>query len=338
MAQTVLIKKELLDVTDIAKFPTSQEFLNKITKKLIEKANNNQDINILTQATQLTFTVDKTKGETKPTQEQVGYRQNLLDLLKELYDNAKKTVYNNTLSADQKTADIDKYVQTFINDAQPLVENTVQTRYQAGYDSMNGYLTKAKVTPPAQAQAQPRLQSILRQQFQNVEDIGLIIRGRLRQLVNMNDVESYYHYTIPKKLKQAQSDYTPCMKQQQKLHPDWSEAELESYCEEDDSIDNVFNNASNNLDQLGMFGWLESFMAGYLAAGLLATSLITNLKISLPWLTCTDNNNCTRNGPCGDCEDMAAGGPYPIDNFPPSTLHDLCQCNDPPGAPIITFG
>jgi hypothetical protein len=154
----------------------------------------------------------------------------------------------------------------------------------------------------------------------------------------MNDVQSYYHYTAPKKLKQAQDEYTPCMKEQQKLHPDWNEAELESYCEEDDSIENVFNKASNNLDELGMFGWLESFMGGYLVAGLLATTLIAGLKISLPWLTCADNGNCTRNGPCDDCESMVASGPYPIDKFPPSILHDLCQCNDPPGEPIISFG
>jgi hypothetical protein len=336
MQPTVLMKKELLDAANINEFPTSQEFLNQVTKELILKANNKQII--LTQSSAPTFDVDEEKGETKPTQEQVDYRQKLLDSLHDLYDDAKKTIYNNALTADNKTANIDNYVQTFINDTQASVKNTIQTRYQDGYNSMNGYLTKAKVTPPAQAKEQPRLQSILRQQLQNVEDIGLIIRGRLRQKVNMNDVQSYYHYTSPKKLKQAQSDWTPCMKQQHQLHPDWSEEELESYCEEDNSIDNVFNTASDNLDQLGMFGWLESFMAGYLVAGLLATSLIAGLKIELPWLTCEDNGNCTLNGPCDDCSATAAAGPYPIDNFPPSTLHDLCQCNDPPGAPIVTFG
>jgi ElaB/YqjD/DUF883 family membrane-anchored ribosome-binding protein len=336
MQPTVLMKKELLDATGLNEFPTSQEFLNQVTKELIIKANNKS---IILNQSAPTFDVDEQKGETKPTQEQVDYRQKLLDSLHDLYDDAKKTIYNNALTADDKISEIDNSVQTFINDTQGLVKNTVQTRYQDGYDSMNGYLTKAKVNPPIQANEQPRLQSILRQQLQNLEDIGLIIRGRLRQKVDMNDIQSYYHFKAPKKLKQAQSDYTPCMKQQHQLHPDWTEAELESYCEEDDSsTDNVFNNAQDNLDQLGMFGWLESFMAGYLVAGLLATALISNLTILLPWLTCQDNGNCTRNGPCEDCEDMAAGGPYPIDNFPPSTLHDLCQCNDPPGAPIITFG
>ncbi len=335
MQPTVLMKKELLDAADIKEFPTSQEFLKQTIKQLIHKANNEP---VILNQSAPSFDVDEEKGETKPTQEQVDYRQKLLDILSDLYDNAKKTVYNNALTADNKASNIDNFVQTFINDTQKLVQNTVQTRYQDGYESMNGYLTKAKVTPPAQQQEQPRLQSIVRQQIQNVEDIGLIIRGRLRQKVDMNDIQSYYHYKASKKLKQAQSDWTPCMKQQHKVHPDWSEAELESYCEEDDSTDNVFNNAQDNLDQLGMFGWLESFMAGYLVAGLLATALISNLTIELPWLTCLDNGNCTRNGPCGDCEDMADGGPYPIDNFPPSTLHDLCQCNDPPGEPIITLG
>ncbi len=334
MQPTVLMKKELLDAAGIKQFPTSQEFLNQVTKELILKAN---DEPVKLRQAAPDFDVDETKGETKPTQEQVDYRQSVLDLSNDLYDNSKKTVYNQTLTADNKDSNIDNYVQTFINDTQKLVQTTVQTRYQAGYDLMNKYLTKAKVTPPVQANEQPRLQSILRQQLQNVEDIGLIIRGRLRQKVNMNDVESYYAKP-PKKLKQAQSDWTPCMKEQQKLHPDWSEAELESYCEEDDSIDNVFTAATNNLDELAMFGWLESFMAGYLVAGLLATALIANLTIELPWLTCEDNGNCTLNGPCGDCEATAAGGPYPIDNFPPSTLHDLCQCNDPPGEPIISFG
>ena len=44
MQPTVLMKKELLDAADIKQFPTSQEFLNQVTKKLIQKANNNHTI------------------------------------------------------------------------------------------------------------------------------------------------------------------------------------------------------------------------------------------------------------------------------------------------------
>ena len=44
MQPTVLMKKELLEAASIDEFPTSQEFLNQVTKELILKANNKQII------------------------------------------------------------------------------------------------------------------------------------------------------------------------------------------------------------------------------------------------------------------------------------------------------
>ncbi len=134
----------------------------------------------------------------------------------------------------------------------------------------------------------------------------------------MHDVKSYYHQSatlnqsLDLSLNQAVTpgpDWTQCMKDAHKLYPDMSEDDLQNYCEDQtNNVNSAFNNAQSSLDMLGMFGWLESFQAGYLAAGILGITLIASLSIKLAWVTCEDNNNCMTDTPvCEDCNDLKDG-------------------------------
>jgi hypothetical protein len=291
-----------------------------------------------------TFTPNPNLGEGKSTQPNLDHRQNLLDHLSDV-DKELSKVIESDATADDKNQQIDNSINKFISTVQNENTTMVNGRWDDGWSLMNGYLEKAKIKINKPINPS-RLQSILRQQNQNIEDLALRLRGRLRQIVNLADIRSYYQQDKPFKqslctLKedvQPQSDWSACMLALHKNNPDMSADELEEHCGEDDgnTYNAAFNQAQLQLDTLGLFGWLESFFSSFLGAGLLAMTLYSTLTIELPWLTCDDTGNCVRNGPCEDCIALAASGPYPINNYP-SVPHDLCQCNDPPGEPIISF-
>ncbi len=307
----------------------------------------NETLNSLQEAARdtPTFKPNPELGEGKPTQQNLDHRQDLLDFLSDLYEELRKVIESDS-TADDKNQQIDTSINKFISTLQNENTKAINGRWDDGWSLMNGYLEKAKVKISKPIARPSRLQSILRQQNQNIEDLALRLRGRLRQIVNLADIRSYYQQEKPFKqslcyLKQdvqPQSDWSACMLALHKKYPDMSVDELKEHCDEDDHNDYnaAFNQAQQQLDQLGLFGWLESFFSSFLGAGLLAMALYSTLTIELPWLTCEDNGNCTRDGPCPDCIALAAGGPYPINNYP-SVPHNLCQCNDPPGEPIISF-
>ncbi len=170
MQPTVLIKKELLDAADIDYFPSDQSFLNRVTKVLIQKANNNSS-NILNQSSAPTLKPNPNLGEGKPSKEETQFRQDLLDFLEPILDKFNEVV-NDISDVTDKISTIDSLIDTFTSSAQHLVSTTITESYNDGYVMMNGYIAK-KTTPPVKSDNQPRLQSLLRQQLQNIEDIGL---------------------------------------------------------------------------------------------------------------------------------------------------------------------
>lgn len=162
MQPTVLMKKELLDAADIKQFPTSQEFLNQVTKKLIQKANNNHTI--LNQSSAPTLKPNPNLGEGKASKEETDFRQYLLDFLEPILDKFNEIV-NNSSDVTDKISTVDTFINTFTTSAQHLVTTIITERYNDGYERIIGYIAK-KTTPPVKSDNQPRLQYLLRQQTQ----------------------------------------------------------------------------------------------------------------------------------------------------------------------------
>jgi len=81
---------------------------------------------------------------------------------------------NDSSDVTDKISTVDTLIDMFTTSAQHLVTTTITERYNDGYEKMNGYIAK-KTTPPTKSDNQPRLQSLLRQQTQNIEEIDFFL-------------------------------------------------------------------------------------------------------------------------------------------------------------------
>lgn len=84
---------------------------------------------------------------------------------------------------------------------------------------------------------------------------------------------------------------------------------------------NAFRQQQEILDQVGMFGGVESEKGGVL-------SVYYGETVLIPWETQGDDSVCE------DCLILEAGGPYSPNNFP-EPPHYGCRCNDPMPDPIV---
>ncbi|KYC51666.1 MAG: hypothetical protein AMQ22_01227 [Candidatus Methanofastidiosum methylothiophilum] len=278
-------------------------------------------------------------GEAGATKEELNYRQVLILYLKPVWDSAKKIIIESDLSLQEKHVEINKLIENFISNVQKVAQSTVTSRYNAGYTRMEGYVKKAKYKIPSRPKEQPRLDTLLLQQTMNIEDIGLTLRGKLRQILNIKAVQDFYEQgregkPDPEKIKKAvpKPNWTVCMKRVAKEHPEWSEAEVKKWCEVfayEEEIDKAVDDSKRRVDAIGMFGFLESDKAGYLQAALLLSVGITELTMKIPWVTMGDANVCS------DCLAREAEGPYYPEDYP-EDQHYGERCV--PGEPVFFKG
>jgi len=88
------------------------------------------------------------------------------------------------------------------------------------------------------------------------------------------------------------------------------------------TVENIaFRQQQQTLDQVGMFGGVESEKGGVL-------SVYYGETVLIPWETQGDDSVCD------DCLILEAGGPYSPNNFP-EPPHYGCRCNDPMPDPIV---
>lgn len=279
-------------------------------------------------------------GEEGATKEELNYRQLLILYLKPVLDSAKKIIIKDDTTLQQKHVEINKLIENFIANVQRVVQTTITTRYNEGYTRMEGYVKKAKYKLPTKPKEQPRLDTILMQQLMNVEDIGLVLRGKLRQILNIKAVHDFYEQTKqgkadPEKVKKQatpKANWTVCMKRIAREHPEWTEPEIRKWCEVfqyDEEIDKAVDDSKRRVDALGMFGYLESGKAGYLQAAVILSLGITELTMKIPWVTMGDANVCP------DCLDREAEGPYYPEDYP-EDQHYGERCY--PGEPVFFKG
>jgi len=94
------------------------------------------------------------------------------------------------------------------------------------------------------------------------------------------------------------------------------------------TVENLaFNQQQKILDQVGMFGGVESEKQGTLSQYL-------DEKVVVRWTTCEDNGTCDTDAPvCDDCEDLR-GRVFTPEEFP-EPPHYGCRCNDPMSEPEL---
>jgi hypothetical protein len=104
-----------------------------------------------------------------------------------------------------------------------------------------------------------------------------------------------------------------------KLHeqePDLTEDELREQCE---GWENGFNDAQNNLDKLGLFGWLTTNHLAFYSTLLWGTVLVG--EIIADWVTEGDDRVCD------ECLENEANSPYSIfDKIWLIIVHFGCRC------------
>lgn len=203
---------------------------------------------------QLTFKPDKDIGEGTATKEEWKYRQDLLNLLKDIHGDIKDVIESND-EALEKIADVDKLIDTFISDGQDLVNETIPQTWDDGtqqaIDTLNDIddnKSNETITPD-----DTKLQLILQQQLFNIEDIGLKIRGRIRQFILIQAISTETTTTNKnKQIKKASptpnSTWTECMRELHRLQPKLTETELRDQCEWDRSFVDAETNTDKNFN------------------------------------------------------------------------------------------
>ncbi len=284
-----------------------------------------------------------TKGEEGyASQDEWDYRI-LLRQSVERIDTLFKKLINKKTDPDDAIDQLDSAIDGFIEENTQRVRDKNLKRFTAGWDRVNKKIERNNKKYP---ELQPiplnteddRLTSLQRQQIHNIEHIALIIRGKLRQLINMFYLQDNQTTTKQEDIIKDTSTWTPCMKEQHKLHPEYSETELQRVCALLASEENAVAEGQDRMDALGMFGYLYSNFSGIIAAGLIGVGTMEGFEMKLPWLTCEDNSNCATESPvCEECIANAISGPYDINNYPTYPAHMKCRCNDPFGDPIIIF-
>lgn len=234
------------------------------------------------------FTPNEDLGEGAVSEMEFTYRKELLATLALIYPAISKII-NGNRDVEEKITKVDEYIDQFTTNAQKIATNHTTSTWTAAVTSANSQV-KAK-TDKFKSTATPdtaRLDIIQTQQLNNVEDIALTMRGRIRQGLLIAEVQSAYEF---------------------------SEDQIDSQY---DYLDSAFNTAQTNLDKAGMYGWIESHKAGQLETFIIAGTILGAVIVA-PWEEVGDDTVCE------ECLDLAANGPYSI-LFWPANPHFGCRC------------
>lgn len=257
---------------------------------------------------QPTFKPDETKGEGQASEGELKYRQDLLNLLEPVYNDNKKTVNSND-TYDKKIEKIENRLDKFVTDGKKLINTTVNSTWNKSVNNGIGILKKIDKNKsyPTKNISTYKRDLILLQQEKNIESIASKIKGNLTNLILIKAIQS--DDTSSKKTVQTikaspipNSTWTQCMRDLHKEEPDLSEQELRERC----SYDSIFNDAQNNLEMLGWFGWIQANGMALLGTMIMGAGIVGDLIAD--WFTCEEDpsmERCDSGSPvCDDCLDM----------------------------------
>lgn len=275
----------------------------------------------------LTFEPNENIGEGGATSEELAYRQELLDLLKELYEDVNEIINQDKGPLD-KIRRIDFLIDTFISDGQDIVNEVIPQTWDDGVDEAITTLEEIDDTEDFDTNEADteKLDLILQQQLMNIEDIGLRLRGRIRQSILVNAIQrplqeaQQQNKAITKKAsKKYPASWTPCMIQIARRESNLTEDELREQC----IWESGFIEAEENTDKTGVWGWIEANKEALLAGLIMGAGIVGDLIAD--WATCEDLNNCPSDGPvCDECQAMS-GETYYLTAWP-GEPHFGCRC------------
>lgn len=271
----------------------------------------------------LDFKPDTSMGEGKATPEELEYREALLDLVGRLFKVIGKTMKQD-LNLTDKIKKVDLDINDFIMEGQKTVIQYIPETWNAGVDeglSILQKIGKSKDIRKDKVQTEQR-DLVIQQQQMNIEDIGLRLRGRLRQRLNIaairgnkNKIPSHLNNTL---INAAYPPgWTRCMIEMHREDSGLSEDMLRELCLEMDWMDD-FNDTQTNTDKMGMAGWLWAHKEALLASTIIGTAVLGDLIGD--WVTVGDENVCE------DCLDLEARSPYSVLEWPDEP-HFGCRCS-----------
>jgi hypothetical protein len=305
----VMIDEGILDI-----------FLDTLIKHQLIKPEDLENLKTKAVKDRLSFEADETIGEGSASEEELAYRQQLLDLLKELYDDVIDII-NSNKEPLKKIKQIDNLIDIFIDEGQDIVNEVIPKTWDDGIDESIDTLNDIDDSEDYDTDNidTSKRDLILQQQLMNIEDIGLRLRGRIRQsllvtAIKTHDEESTKKSkTIKQKAKKYPASYTPCMIQIAQEDPNLTEDELREIC----LWESGFAEAEENTDKMGVWGYLNANKEAILAGLIMGTAITGDLIAD--WETVGDNNVCE------ECQDLEANSPYSILKWP-SEPHFGCRC------------
>jgi len=139
-----------------------------------------------------TFKPNKNLGEGVASKEELEYRQELINLDKQLYTETKKIIQKKD-DPIKKIEQIDKKIDNIITKSQTLAEKNIRNAYNDGAKNLYEKMKKYGAEKPKIPENPERLQFLILQQQYNLEDKYLKLRGRLRQMLMVKAVMDGYH-------------------------------------------------------------------------------------------------------------------------------------------------
>lgn len=287
--------------------------------KLLMKTMPEEIINTLPKR-ELTWTPDENMGEGQATTEELSYRQDLLDLGNRLFKAVGK-IMDADYTYSVQIQKIDIAINDFIQEGQKLVLKQIPKTWNDSVEKGMNTLQRIKRSnkyDEDQIQTQSK-DLIISQQQMNIEDIALRVRGRLRQQILIDEIHttpptpSHINNTITNAIPRP--NWTQCMIDLNKTSPNLTEEELRDECSRE--WETGFSDVEQNLDKMGLAGWLWANKLALISTLAMGTAVIGDLIAD--WVSQQDDRVCE------DCLELEAGSPYSVLSWPDEP-HFGCRC------------
>jgi hypothetical protein len=149
------------------------------------------------QGDKLTFKPNLNLGEGKASDRNLEYRQALLTCLKDTVYDPMNTLLKSDKTVDEKISALDGFIDDYIKEGQILIEDILTKSWNVGVNESETYLKKAAKKQDAKYKAKipdnpEQLQQIITMGKHNIEDYGLVLRGRLRSAIESESWMSHY--------------------------------------------------------------------------------------------------------------------------------------------------
>lgn len=141
---------------------------------------------------ELSFKPDLDMGEGKPRELELAYRRVLLLELERVYKEFDK-ILSSSGTVDDRIKRLDLLIQGFIKAGKILALKHVTDCFMDGVEATTDALIKLEILKERRVETDlADLEDLIKQQQDNVEDIGLRLRGRLRQRLRLDKAMDTY--------------------------------------------------------------------------------------------------------------------------------------------------